>query len=381
MLDEKRFDELKQLLVLDQAVINEGKPGRIYNFIKRAQAGENLTVAFLGGSITQGARATTNKDCYAYRTYAWLQETFPQAKLTYHNAGIGGTTSHLGVGRVQEEVLSVEPDLVIVEFSVNDEDESAHFKETYEGLVRRILSSKTKPAVLLVHNVRYNDGGNAEAIHKPIGMNYGLPEVSMKSAIYPLIATGQIENREITPDDLHPNDLGHALVSRVICSYFEQVIPVAQKSADPYVELPAPLTKNRYEQANRYRNDALVATENVGFVADDTLQEGIWDCFKKGFKAQNVGDRIIFKGSFSQLAIQYRKTVRKPAPIAMAVIDGDQDNAVLLDSNFTEDWGDCLYLETVREDLDYKEHTVEIRITETTPEDKECFYLVSLITA
>ncbi len=390
---EENVTELVSGLRIENSVINIDTTGRIKRFLNKANAGETLTVAFLGGSITQGSLASTQKNCYAYRTYDWLQKNF-KADFSYVNAGIGATTSHLGVARVEEDVLSQQPDLVIVEFSVNDEDESPHFQETYEGLVRKILGAEWEPAVLLVHNVRYNDGGNAEAIHKPIGRHYGLPEVSMREAIYPLISQDGLDPREITPDDLHPNDLGHALVSYVICSYFESVRKEltaeesanqdgagSEKEATDEWSMPSPITKNRYETAKRYRNDALKPLKCIGFIRDDAEQSQISDCFKKGYLASHTGDKIVFSGCFSQLAIQYRKTVRKPAPIALAIVDGDEKNAVVLDSNFKEDWGDCLYLEVICEDLEYKEHEVEIRLVKSLPEDQEGFYLVSLIYA
>lgn len=67
-----------------------------------------------------------------------VEKTFPQADFTYINAGIGGTTSQFGVARAEADLLSKEPDFVIIEFSVND-DSTEHFMETYEGLVRKYI--------------------------------------------------------------------------------------------------------------------------------------------------------------------------------------------------------------------------------------------------
>lgn len=77
--------------------------------------------------------------------------------------------------------------------------------------------------VLLVHNVFYHNGANAQVMHAAIGRHYDLPSVSMQSSIYPEVVAGRIENRAITPDDLHPNDEGHALVASVITYFLEQV--------------------------------------------------------------------------------------------------------------------------------------------------------------
>ena len=94
-----------------------------------------------------------------------------------------------------------------------------------------------------------------------------------------------------------------------------------------------------------------------------------------------TADKIVFEVEAAFIAVQYRKTVRKPAPVATLVIDGDREHSVVLDANFDEDWGDCLYLETIMERGERKTHSVEITITSVREDNRESFYLVSLITA
>lgn len=377
-------NEKMDVLDYEKGMVFLGDDSRIQNCMLKAKKGEQVKLAFLGGSITQGCLSSTPETCYAYLTYQWWKEQFPEAEMTYINAGIGGTTSHLGVGRVQEDVLSYDPDFVIVEFSVNDPDEDAHFQETYEGLIRQILSWKSHPALLLVHNVRYDDGGNAEGIHRPVGAHYNLPSVSVKPVIYRAVSEGRITAREVTQDDLHPNDLGHAMVAKTITTYLEKVKERTDSlKEEPVIhsELPAPMTVNGYENARRLRNDALMPLEQKGFVKDETPQSCVADCFKKGFRAENAGDKISFEVSGASIAVQYRKTVRRPAPVARLILDGDHEHSVELDGNFTEEWGDCLYLETVMEHGTPGKHFVEIEIAESPEDRKEDFYLVSLIVA
>ena len=68
---------------------------RIKSVIQRAQSGQELTIGFLGGSITQGSLATEHENTYAYRVYKWWCDTFPQAKFNYVNGGISGVMSIL----------------------------------------------------------------------------------------------------------------------------------------------------------------------------------------------------------------------------------------------------------------------------------------------
>ena len=360
------------MIDFEKGMVNRGNWYPIQKVMARAAEGTGITIGFLGGSITQGSLASSQENCYASRVYQWWSHQFPNVQFI--NAGIGGTTSQFGVARVEEDLLRYHPDLIFVEFSVND-DGNALFRETYEGLVRRILGSGA--AVMLIHNVRYDNMVSAEDIHLEIGRHYCLPCVSMKSTIYPLVASGQIPNRQITPDDLHPNDAGHALVASVITHFLEKIRCAKALDEQPG-PIPAPLTDNQYECSLRYQNHNSSPILE-GFVPDNTPQEHITQIFRRGFTAWHLGERITFQVEGTGIAVQYRKSVRKPAPIAKVVVDDCPENAVLLDANFNEDWGDCLYIDTVLFHGEKKRHKVEITIVQAHENDAVPFYLVSVI--
>lgn len=371
------------MLDYSKGIVNVGNQERIMEVMARAERGEKLCIGFIGGSITQGSLSSTPQSCYAYLVYQWWCETFPQAEFIYVNAGIGGTTSQFGAARVEDDLLNRKPDFVIVEFSVNDEDD-AHFMETYEGLVRRIYGAEQRPAVLLVHNVRYDDGKSAESVHECIARHYDIPAVSMRSTIYAEVAAGRIQKRDITPDDLHPNDEGHRLVALMITYLLEQIQEKSKEGnvktmkKDAGAEMPAPLTDNAYENSVRYRNDNCMPLLQ-GFEADKSVKNGITDCFKRGWTAAKYGDSITFCVEGGCIALQYRKSVKQPAPIAEVIVDGDTETALRLDANFDEDWGDKLELITVLEHGEMRKHEVRIRITEAHEDAAVPFYLVSVI--
>lgn len=362
----------------ENAISNKGNLYRLKSVMKRAENGEKLVIGFIGGSITQGSLSSTPEKCYAFKVFKWWEEKFPQSSFVYCNAGIGGTTSQFGVARVQKDLLDRSPDFVIVEFSVND-DSTEHFLETYEGIVRKIYQYETKPAVLLVHNVYYNNGSNAQIQHSKIGRHYELPSVSMQSSIYPEVVAGKISNRDITSDDLHPNDKGHQLVSDVIKYYLDKVYKELKNEPvidDKEINVFEPLTNNRYENSVRYDNKNNEALLN-GFIQDEEPQNGITDCFKNGWYSDKVGDSIEMEIEGTGVSIQYRKTINKPAPVAKVYIDG-KETGVLLDGNFDEDWGDKLELDTITENLENTVHKVKVELVEAN-EVKTPFYLVSMI--
>ena len=73
--------------------------------------------------------------------------------------------------------------------------------------------------------------------------------------------------------------------------------------------------------------------------------------------------------------------VEQPVQFCPLCLDGDTAHAAVLDGNFDEDWGDCLYLQPILHHGEQKTHTVEITILPTEDETPTEFYLMALITA
>ena len=73
---------MKELIDCKKGLVNVGDDSRIRRVMGKAMRGEPVTLAFLGGSITQGSLSSTPETCYAYRVYQWWKESFPQAEFT-----------------------------------------------------------------------------------------------------------------------------------------------------------------------------------------------------------------------------------------------------------------------------------------------------------
>ena len=104
--------------------------------------------------------------------------------IHFIKAGVGGTPSQLGVIRYDRDVLrdgTVEPDIVVVEFAVNDADDETR-GVSYESLVLKILEAENKPAVILLFSVFKSDWNLQDRL-APIGRYYNLPMVSIKDAV------------------------------------------------------------------------------------------------------------------------------------------------------------------------------------------------------
>lgn len=357
------------------ARIVHGNENQIKNVMRRAAAGDELCIGFLGGSITQGSLAAHQDRCYASLVWQWWIQTFPQSSFSIVNAGIGGTTSLFGAARAGEDLLRAHPDFVIIDFTVND-DNIPFSGETFEGVIRQVCRSA---AVMILCNVYYDSGKNAEDAHIPVARHYQIPTVSMKASILRMMQTGGLAEDTFTPDHLHPNDCGHRMAADIIIHQLRniyQTMEMRETGRKDPVRMPLPLTKNRFECARRLQSPDCQPVLD-GFRADDREKCGILDIWKRGWYAANAGDSITFEVYASCISVQFLRSVRRKSPVAEAVVDGDQSNTVRLDGNFDEDWGDFLALYTVLDTEKSMVHKVQIRIIEP---GEEPFYLVSVIT-
>ena len=248
----------------ERGLINEGDTSRLAAAMKKAQNGEDITVAVIGGSITQGTAASNNALCYGSLFFQWWQEKFPECNVNTVNAGIGGTNSYLGVNRVDDQVLSYNPDVVVVEFSVNDTDKVLN-KYSYDSLVRKILNCDSQPAVMLLFTTQ-EDGTSLWETHKEIGAAYDLPMLSYRAVVYPEVSAGTLDWKDISPDNIHPNDEGHKLIGQLVSRYLDSVYDDLDNIDDSSVAFDTPAyTADYYKDAKMLGASDITPREISGF--------------------------------------------------------------------------------------------------------------------
>jgi hypothetical protein len=76
-------------------------------------SGNPVRIAFYGESTTRNGR-------WPYQLMEGLRQSFPQAVIKSSNIAVSGENSLVGIRRLQAEVLNLQPDLVIVEYMIND---------------------------------------------------------------------------------------------------------------------------------------------------------------------------------------------------------------------------------------------------------------------
>lgn len=219
--------------MIEKSLMNIGNNYRLKKAIEKAEKGEDVTLSFIGGSITQGAGAIPiNNECYSYKIFKGFCEMTGRAlddNVHYCKAGVGGTPSELGMLRYERDVLQDEagtPDIVVVEFAVNDEGDET--KGTcYDSLVRKIYNGPGNPAVILLFAV-FADDFNLQERLSPVGYAYNLPMVSTKDSVrdqfYLSVADGKVVSKsQYFYDVFHPTNVGHTIMADGVINLINKV--------------------------------------------------------------------------------------------------------------------------------------------------------------
>ncbi len=129
--------------------IQGGQPPEVIaeqNMVSEDKTKEDYTIAFIGGSLTQGGGT------WISRVRAYFQEKYPDKNILTVNAGVGGTGSEQGALRYEKDVLDRNPDLVFIEFAVNDGGRTEEESKVYmENMVRQSLEAEKVPAIIFLY--------------------------------------------------------------------------------------------------------------------------------------------------------------------------------------------------------------------------------------
>ncbi len=232
------------------------------NFLQKVAAGKTTKVAYLGGSITAapGWRAQSR---------AWLQQKYPNAKFEEIHAAIGGTGSDLGVFRLQRDVLQHKPDLLFVEFAVNDGGaQPIQIHRAMEGIIRQTWKADPETDICYVYTLTDKMLGDLQSGKMPraasameeLADHYQIPSIHFGVEVAKLEAAGELIFKAPKPKDtaakpivfstdgVHPHvETGHRLYVEAIARSWPK-ITAASKTARPH-QLVAPLRQDNWEQA------------------------------------------------------------------------------------------------------------------------------------
>ncbi|MCX5660614.1 MAG: SGNH/GDSL hydrolase family protein [Planctomycetota bacterium] len=270
-------------------------------------AGRPVAVAYFGGSITQA-------DGYRVGTTAWLRERFPKSKITEISAGIGGTGSDLGTFRLENDVLRHKPDLMFVEFAVNDAGEGHDVRAAIEGIVRRTMRDVPGCDIAFVYTLSKQQLGPlgsqtlpaASRLHEPVAEHYGLPSINVALDAARQLERGELKWEDFAGDACHPTPRGHGLYTKTMAAALAEAfaapaVPKARGAKAPAkTRLPKPLTSAPWQEGRMITIDPK-RHRFEGWSYRPLVNRGGWECFDGVLESDSVDPAhevaVDFRGS------------------------------------------------------------------------------------
>ena len=221
---------------------------------------ETLTFAFLGGSITNGNVIypevlpwwPTSSNTWTNNILSYFAPKYRGVKsIKAVNIGLPGTTSDFGPARFADQAAVYEPDVVFIEYTVNDVNmpvdvSSENIALFYEHIIRQCLELDKIPSIVFVHTAlpeertgeKYERWLNNVTKKDELAAHYGITTINIYDRIENEHKTSGTElsfldylgkagadyfslNEEGTAYDVHPTSNGYNVISTAIIETLE----------------------------------------------------------------------------------------------------------------------------------------------------------------
>lgn len=354
-----------------------GNGYRLTQKLNAAKNGEEITCLFIGGSVTEGAQATERtpkgyQKGYAYCTYEYIRDNYGAgdgSNVKYVNVGVSGTSSALGIMRVQGDVLDYNPDIIFIEFAVNNST-SIFDKQTFESLIRRCLKAENEPAVVLLFSAA-TYAGQTQTYMWATGKYYSLPMMSMNDGLKVPQMLNAIKWSDFSGDSVHPGQEGHRLYAKAISKMLKHAY---ENNTDTEYVIPEKPYVNNFDA---YENMVMIDNSNAeGYIVDTGCFEAVRTPFsstggsdnhalENGWvkKAGSGDEPFVIKLTCNSFAISAKQISSKNEVSLDVYVDGERVKSIVTSKEGAWNNPDpqCIFLEA-----EAKEHTIEIRTNETS---------------
>lgn len=319
----------------------------LQNTYHRLIVNKKLNVAYLGGSVTSGVGISVgeqNTKSWRGLTTSWLRERFPNATITETNAAIGGTGSVFGAYRVTDDLKlkdsNQKPDLLFVEFAINDKYDShgdptdyvSDVKSYMETIVRTVREYSPYCDIVFCFvtdkDMLATEYPTLQA-HKSVAEAYGIPTISLGARL--VIEEGLNRNNwdssgyfcswdqgggNMYYDIVHPSKAGYEKYGSYVIEYLQGEF--FGKNLNPYLYFAQELPDSVYGALNSperyFFNDAQGKTEGFTFIESTALAS-------KGYlKTETNGAKVSF--TFTGTGLQLWTYAKKEASTIKVTIDG-----------------------------------------------------------
>lgn len=198
---------------------------KLSNTIRKLGTGEPLRIIALGDSLTQGWMV--RKGFLAFLA-EMLKKKYPSGMVEIINRGIPGDTADGGLYRLRQDVLDHDPDLVFVQFGLNDAFTGVHpgrFEAAVQAIIDQIKNDTDAEILILtsvpvlyerMDEIADDFYGRLEAI----AGREGLPIARVHRYWLKRIEEGVDFGSLVQADQVHPTVEGYRLMAEAIMEHF-----------------------------------------------------------------------------------------------------------------------------------------------------------------
>lgn len=228
--------------------------------ISEAQPEVSDKVIVMFGDSTTAPRPETVKQVYAVRIGEELSRSDPH--ITIHNAGIGGNTTRDAMTRFQSDVLAYNPTLIVIQFGINDAAVDVwqsppatqprvplpEYRQNLRTMITTAQKAQIKVILMTTNPMRWTthnkelygkppyDPANPEGFEQPFLLKYNaalrqlareldVPLIDVHASYFPWAKQNGLSIKDMLPDGIHPNDLGHSLVAELLSPVIRRLLP------------------------------------------------------------------------------------------------------------------------------------------------------------
>lgn len=280
------------------------------NFYYKIRNKQTVKIAYLGGSITR----TDNG--WREQTFNWFQQKYPSTKFEQIIAAIGGTGSEFGAYRLKNHVLKHKPDLVLVEFAVNDNAKtSQQVKDAMEGIVRQIWKANRKTDICFVYTFQkvqlpyYQENRfpvSASAM-ETVADYHKIPSICVALPVIKLIAEGKMivrgkakdypDKMVFSEDGVHPfTDTVHKIYAQTMIQYLKALENIGKPLKHA---LPKPLSLDNLEKVKMVKVDKIEKSKGWQVVDSVVVGKPFASLLPKVYASTDTSQfiKISFKGN------------------------------------------------------------------------------------
>jgi acyl-CoA thioesterase-1 len=172
------------------------------------------TIVCFGDSITRGHGASQGRDYVSV-----LAQSLPGYEVV--NAGRDGDTSGSALKRLEQDVLSLRPKVVVVELGGNDVLRRVPISETLGNMDAIVARCAQAGSIVVLVHARFG------LFNDPFREGYEEIAERHGAVLIPNVLRGIFAQPKMMSDQIHPNDAGYALLAERIA---EVLVPLLEAS-------------------------------------------------------------------------------------------------------------------------------------------------------